>query len=211
MKPPSAEASPVSERVPHCALRPGLQRTGRQRYYYGRFPEIPNEDGKPKATAIKAEKRESGPNGCITSAPLHRPLTPMRTPTPTATPPHDEMDTDSDCDPDILTSPHPIVNYVTEPARSTAEEEYRLRLARLVVRKWMRLAGVQPKVLNADEVVDAGEEFAPPWTSGIAPKVEGRIVVVEDGLHGSMAMPMANGDDDNGKMDAAVNGGVHRR
>lgn len=93
----------------------------------------------------------------------------------------DEMDSDSDSDPEVLTSPLPSVNYVTSPAASVDEENRRLRLARLVVRKWMRLAGLAPRALN--EAEDAGEEFAPPWTSGIAPRVEGRIVIERTTMH----------------------------
>ena len=83
-------------------------------------------------------------------------------------------DPDSDDDPEVLTSPRPTTNYVTDPARSSAEEEYRLRLARRVVRKWMRHAGLQPTTLNA---MDDEGEFTPAWTSGICPRLEGRIVV----------------------------------
>ncbi|KAE8154899.1 Metallo-dependent phosphatase-like protein [Aspergillus avenaceus] len=86
---------------------------------------------------------------------------------------HDEMDSDSDSDPEILTSPQPSTNYVTLPARSTAEEEHRLRLARRAVRKWMQKAGLQPMTLNSTD--DAG--FTPSWTPGIAPRLEGRIVI----------------------------------
>lgn len=83
------------------------------------------------------------------------------------------MDSDSDEDPDILTSPRPTTNYVTQPAQSSAEEEHRLQLARRVVRKWMRHAGLQCKTLDTTH----GEgEFTPPWTSGICPRLEGRIV-----------------------------------
>jgi hypothetical protein len=84
------------------------------------------------------------------------------------------MDSDSDSDPDILTSPQPTTNYVTQPARSAAEEEHRLRLARRAVRKWMRAAGLEPKTLNT---ADDAEGFTPAWTPGIAPRLEGRIVI----------------------------------
>ncbi|OJJ50117.1 hypothetical protein ASPZODRAFT_128727 [Penicilliopsis zonata CBS 506.65] len=88
------------------------------------------------------------------------------------------MDSDSDSDPDVLVSPLPTVNYVTQPACSAAEEERRLRLARLVTRKWMRLAGVSHH-RDRDIVGDEDdEEFTPAWTSGIAPRLEGRIVEV---------------------------------
>lgn len=89
----------------------------------------------------------------------------------------EEMDSDSDEDPDILTTPRPTTNYVTLPARSVAEEEHRLRLARLVTRKWMRKAGLKPSAVNT---VDDGMEFTPTWTPGIGPRLEGRIVI-EDG------------------------------
>ncbi|CAG8875882.1 unnamed protein product [Penicillium nalgiovense] len=84
------------------------------------------------------------------------------------------MDSDSDEDPDILTSSGPITNYVTQPAKSSAEEEHRLQVARRVVRKWMRHAGLQCTTLNT---MDGEGEFTPAWTSGISPRLEGRIVV----------------------------------
>ncbi|KAJ5087065.1 hypothetical protein NUU61_008372 [Penicillium alfredii] len=86
----------------------------------------------------------------------------------------DAMDSDSDEDPEVLTSPRPTTNYVTHPARSSAEEEHRLQLARRVVRKWMRHTGLQPTTLNA---MDGEGEFTPAWTSGISPRLEGRIVI----------------------------------
>jgi hypothetical protein len=85
----------------------------------------------------------------------------------------DAMDSDSDEDPDILTSSQPFTNYVTLPAHSAADEEHRLQIARRVVRKWMRHAGLQPTTLNT---MDGEGEFTPAWTSGISPRLEGRIV-----------------------------------
>ncbi|KAL1966178.1 hypothetical protein VTN77DRAFT_4730 [Rasamsonia byssochlamydoides] len=101
------------------------------------------------------------------------------TTTTTSSPLHDGpvMDSESDYEPEILTSPQEELNYITFTARSPAEEERRLRLARMVIRKWMRLAGIQRS--NAGCVDDADEEFTPCWTQGIAPRVEGRIVVVD--------------------------------
>ncbi|KAI2795309.1 hypothetical protein POX_a01915 [Penicillium oxalicum] len=141
LKPPSAISSPVAEKTPAHRLgsRPGLQRTGREAYYYGRFPE----EVKPEDVA------DNGTNS-------------------------DAMDSDSDDDPEILTSPQPIKNYVTSPATSSADEEHRLKLARRVVRKWMRHARLQPSSLSS---MDGEGEFIPPWTSGIAPRIEGRIVI----------------------------------
>lgn len=89
----------------------------------------------------------------------------------------DDMDSDSDSDPDILTTHHPQTNYVTHNATSATEEERRLRIARSVIRKWMRLAGLEKEI--PDCVDDACAEFTPQWTAGIAPKVEGRIIIEE--------------------------------
>lgn len=147
LKPPSAGASPVSEKAPAYRLdsRPTLKRTARPAYYYGRFPEKAIQD----TAALAANTNSNGTNS-------------------------DDMDSDSDDDPDILTSPQPRTNYVTQPAQSSADEDHRLQLARMVVRKWMRHAGLHPNHLKTME----GEgEFTPPWTSGISPQLEGRIVV----------------------------------
>lgn len=95
---------------------------------------------------------------------------------------HDEtMDSDSDEDPDVLTSPQPTTNYVTQPARSGPEEERRMRLARLVTRMWMRRAGLKPSAVNRG---DDEMEFTPAWTSGISPGLEGRIVNEGDEVDG---------------------------
>jgi hypothetical protein len=141
LKPPSALPSPVTEKAPAHRLepRPSLQRTGREAFYYGRFPQ----------EIETAEVTTSGTNS-------------------------DAMDSDSDEDPEILTSPMPTINYVTHPANSSEDEEHRLKLARRVVRKWMRHAGLEPSALNT---MDGEGEFIPPWTSGISPRVEGRIVI----------------------------------
>ncbi|KAL4880622.1 hypothetical protein BJY04DRAFT_208026 [Aspergillus karnatakaensis] len=84
----------------------------------------------------------------------------------------DSMDSDSDSDPDILTSPRPITNYVTLPAKSSEEEETRLRLARWATRRWMRRANIMSKMDDAND-----DPFTPAWTPGIAPRLEGRIVI----------------------------------
>ncbi|KAL2810018.1 Metallo-dependent phosphatase-like protein [Aspergillus granulosus] len=84
----------------------------------------------------------------------------------------DSMDSDSDSDPEILISPKPITNYVTLPAQSAEDEEKRLRLARWATRRWMRKAGIKSTVDETGE-----ESFTPTWTPGIAPRLEGRIVI----------------------------------
>lgn len=55
----------------------------------------------------------------------------------------------------------------------SSEVEKKLTLARKVVRKWWRLAGMKghPSLCEGG----AGEELAVPWTKGVAPRVEGRI------------------------------------
>lgn len=49
-----------------------------------------------------------------------------------------------------------------------------MRIMRRVARKWCRLAGVQSR---ACDCLDEGE-FDVPWTKAVAPKVEGRVVMV---------------------------------
>lgn len=141
LKPPSAVPSPAMEKAPahRLGVRPPLQRTGRDAYYYGRFPQ-------------EIEPTQVATNGTNSDA----------------------MDSDSDENPEILTSPRPTRNYVTCTAKSSADEEHRMKLARRVVRKWMRHAGLEPSVLNT---MDGEGEFIPPWTSGISPRLEGRIVI----------------------------------
>lgn len=87
------------------------------------------------------------------------------------------MDSDSDSDPDILTTNKPVTNYVTGPACSSVEEEYRLRLARQVLRKWMRQAGLHSARLDALDHGEGEFEYTPAWTQGISPQLEGRIVI----------------------------------
>jgi hypothetical protein len=90
-----------------------------------------------------------------------------------------DLDSESDLEPEILTSAQENMNYVVYSSCSAAEEERRLRLARQVIRKWMRLAGLDTtKVACVDDV---NVEFTPPWTSGVAPRVEGRIIIEKGG------------------------------
>lgn len=148
-KPSCAEPSPaVEKKVPARPQRPGLPRTCKS-YYYGRFPEIPTVEE--DQTEDEEEQTESDES--------------------------EEMDSDSDTDPEILTTPMPTTNYVTGPAKSTAEEEYRLRLARQVLRKWMRKSGLYSSRLDAMDDGEGEFEFVPAWTHCIAPRLEGRIVI----------------------------------
>ena len=87
----------------------------------------------------------------------------------------EHMDTDSDEEPEALTSPHATINYVTSPAQSSADEDRRLRLARWATRKWIKsVKGDDGGYEHQDE---HDSEVIPFWTQGIAPKLEGRIIV----------------------------------
>jgi len=57
---------------------------------------------------------------------------------------------------------------------SSSEVEKRLALARRVARKWWRLAGLKGHPGLCED--GAAEDFTVPWTKGVAPRVEGRIV-----------------------------------
>jgi len=83
-------------------------------------------------------------------------------------------DSDSEAEAEDYNSPR------TAPS-STAElsgAEKNLVLARKVVRKWWRLAGLKghPALCEGGAGAGAGgEDFSVPWTKGVAPRVEGRI------------------------------------
>ncbi|KZF25145.1 5'-nucleotidase [Xylona heveae TC161] len=57
----------------------------------------------------------------------------------------------------------------------THHRERRCTVARMVTRKWMRLAGVKRE--NVGMVWDDEGEFMPSWTTGIRPRLEGRIIM----------------------------------
>ena len=108
---------------------------------------------------------------------------------------HDHMDSDSDDDPEVLKSPVPTTNYVTAPAKSSEDEHRRLRLARWATRKWMKLVISGETTPVAEGLHDA----APLWTPGIAPKLEGRIIIEGEGT--------GNGDE---KGKRKRNGGINK-
>lgn len=156
VKPPGPASTPSTEKVPSRpqrrksqSQRPGLQQRTSKSFYYGRFPEvIPAAENEETEEEEEEEEKEE-----------------------------DMMDSDSDSDPEILTTNKPVTNYVTGPARSIVEEECRMRLARQVLRKWMRQAGLRSERLDALDQGEGEFEYTPAWTQGISPQIEGRIVI----------------------------------
>jgi 5'-nucleotidase len=61
----------------------------------------------------------------------------------------------------------------TDTSPKSSEADKKLVLARKVVRKWWRLAGLKGHPALCDG--EAGDDFSVPWTKGVAPRVEGRI------------------------------------
>lgn len=65
-----------------------------------------------------------------------------------------------------------------EKVEEGEEEGRRTYLARSVVRRWMRAAGIKHGDVGTVEDYDMGESgLLPGWTRGIAPRLEGRIVI----------------------------------
>lgn len=86
--------------------------------------------------------------------------------------PDDVVDSDSDSEPEILSV---ASHFVSKPPASSEVEDREMHIARLVVKKWMRLAGIA----EAGTIADVGEEFTPSWTQRVAPRLEGRIQRVD--------------------------------
>lgn len=82
--------------------------------------------------------------------------------------PDDIVDSDSDSEPEILSV---ASHFVSKPPASSEAEDREMCIARLVVKKWMRLAGIA----ESGTIAAVGEEFTPSWTQRIAPRLEGRI------------------------------------
>ena len=59
-------------------------------------------------------------------------------------------------------------------AHEAHEKERELKIARRVVRKWVRLAGIHTTKVG---MVNEEEEFTVSWTHGIVPRLRGRIVI----------------------------------
>lgn len=64
------------------------------------------------------------------------------------------------------------------PTDPTARER-ELLIMRKVIRKWWRIAGLKGRPSMCAE---QGEEFGVPWTRGIAPRLEGRINIINGGV-----------------------------
>ena len=85
---------------------------------------------------------------------------------------------DSDTD-DEEHEPHAshTTTTTTIMSRTERDSEREKHIMRTVSRKWMRLAGIQHQ--DVGMVDEAKVEFLPDWTRGIAPVLEGRVVVVD--------------------------------
>ncbi|KAL9010180.1 MAG: hypothetical protein Q9173_004861 [Seirophora scorigena] len=59
------------------------------------------------------------------------------------------------------------------------EEGRRTALARSAVRRWMRVAGIKAEQVATVEEERQGTGLLPDWTRGIAPRLEGRIVILD--------------------------------
>ncbi|KAI4158973.1 MAG: hypothetical protein LQ342_006946 [Letrouitia transgressa] len=69
--------------------------------------------------------------------------------------------------------------YCSPSKRDMAEKEQRrLSIGRAAMKKWMRLARIQREGVGLIEQ-EQGDGLVPHWTKGIAPKLEGRIIVDE--------------------------------
>lgn len=88
--------------------------------------------------------------------------------------PLSERETDVDRDsPPSASTPERELSGIKE----VEDDERELRIMRKVIRRWCRKAGFHAEVDG-----DVGEEGVHcDWTKAIAPKVEGRIIMVEDG------------------------------
>ncbi|WEW62045.1 hypothetical protein PRK78_007545 [Emydomyces testavorans] len=84
------------------------------------------------------------------------------------------MDSESDSEADILSRPR---TYVTKLATSPDDADHREYLARQVLRRWRQKIGLDDKKVTT--VGEAQDDALPPWTRVIAPKVEGRIIQVD--------------------------------
>ena len=89
---------------------------------------------------------------------------------------------DSDTDDETDHHRH-LLDSLTSNVASVAEERNRRQrhLARVYTRRWMDLAGIERRDVGMVGE-KSGEWELPHWTRGIAPRVEGRIVVEEGGV-----------------------------
>lgn len=86
---------------------------------------------------------------------------------------YDDSDGDDSDDDDAAD----VVDGISKPAIHEAEKKEReTHLARNVLRHWMRVTGIKSAGL-VDDGEGTGEQAVPDWTRGIAPKLEGRIII----------------------------------
>ncbi|KAL8645755.1 MAG: hypothetical protein Q9210_006531 [Variospora velana] len=89
---------------------------------------------------------------------------------------YDGVDTDDDDDDDDDDGEGLAAS---ETAVAEGEQEgRRMTLARSAVRHWMRVAGIKAEQVETVEEQDTGL-LLPDWTRGIAPRLEGRIVIID--------------------------------
>ena len=87
------------------------------------------------------------------------------------------VDSDTDDEND-----HHHLNNLPSSERSAEEENRRQRhIARVFTRRWMDLAGIERRDVGMVGE-KSGEWELPHWTKGIAPRVEGRIIVEDGGV-----------------------------
>lgn len=133
-----------------------------------------HRDQTPQALRSPSSAARSNPPGGGNYFTLTSPASPSPCPSPTLSA-SSTSDSENDSDLESALSQSLILSrtnsfYTTYSPLTDAEAH----TARLVARKWMRLAGVKDEMVQT--VDEAAEEFLPGWTRGVAPRVEGRIL-----------------------------------
>lgn len=82
---------------------------------------------------------------------------------------HNDVDSDSE---DENEGSLRLSREPAHPSPHVTKKEGELIIARKVIRKWLRIAGIKAGMTLADE-----GEFTIGWTKGIAPRLEGRITM----------------------------------
>ena len=92
---------------------------------------------------------------------------------------------DSDTDDEIENDYHDLASSVGSVGSVEEKRGREMHIARVFTRRWMDLAGIERR--DVGMVGDkTGEWELPHWTKGIAPRVEGRIIIEDGGIsHGA--------------------------